>query len=181
MGGVIGAIGSGSVFPVQAVIFSRAILLFQLPLPEDAHKMKTQGSFWGLMYLALALGVLMFYAASGFCFTATAFHVSTFYRSRYFAAPLGQDIGFCEHEGHTASAATSRLSTDPQLLQDLIATNLGFILLSLVNVIASCTLALAVGWKIAIVAIFGCLPPIFFAGFVRMRIEMTSQNRMSKI
>jgi len=31
MGGVIGAIGSGSVFPVQAVIFSRAILLFQLP------------------------------------------------------------------------------------------------------------------------------------------------------
>lgn len=181
MGGVLGSIGSGSVFAIEAVIFSRAILLFQLPLPEEAHKMKAQGSFWGLMFFALALGVLFFYAALGFCFTATAFHVSTFYRSKYFAALLGQDIVYFEREGQSASATTSRLSTDPQLLQDLIATNLGFILLSAVNVVASCTLALAVGWKIAIVTIFGCLPPIFFAGFVRMRIEMTSQSRMAKI
>jgi ATP-binding cassette subfamily B (MDR/TAP) protein 1 len=181
MGGVLGSIGSGSVFAVEAVIFSRAILLFQLPLPEEAHKMKSQGSFGGLMFFALALGVLFFYASLGFCFTATAFHMSTFYRSKYFAALLGRDISYFERDGQSASAATSRISTDPQLLQDLIATNLGFILLSAVNVVASCPLALAVGWKIATVTIFGCLPPIFFAGFFRMGIEMTSQSRMAKI
>jgi ATP-binding cassette subfamily B (MDR/TAP) protein 1 len=181
LGGVLGSIGSGSVFSVEAVIFSRAILMFQLPLPEEADKLKSQGSFWGLTFFALAMGVLLSYAALGYCFTATAQYVSTFYRSRYFAALLGQDIEYFERDGQSASESTSNLSTDPQLLQDLIATNLGFILLSAVNVTSSCILALAVGWKIAVVTIFACLPPIFFAGIVRIRLEMTSQNRMAKI
>ncbi|KAK5055907.1 hypothetical protein LTR84_012457 [Exophiala bonariae] len=179
LGGLIGSIGSGSVFPVQATIFSRAILIFQFDLPDEKHRLESRGNFWGLMFLALALGVLVFYAALGTFFTTLAFQVSSFYRSKYFCAMIGQDIGYFEQ--NSPSASISRLSTDPQRVQDLISPNLGFILLSLVNVFASCTLALAVGWKIAVVAIFGCLPPLFFAGFVRMRIDLTSQERLTKI
>jgi ATP-binding cassette subfamily B (MDR/TAP) protein 1 len=181
LGGLLGALGSGSVFPVQAVVFSRAILIFQYELPEMAHKLQSKGNFWGWMFLVIALGVLVCYACLGFFFTMTAFHVSSFYRSKYYAAMINQDIGYFEGEGCSASTAISRLSTDPQRVQDLISTNLGFILQTLVNVVGSCTLALAVGWKIAVVAIFGCLPPLFLAGFVRMRIELTSQERMTSI
>lgn len=179
LGGLIGSIGSGSVFPVQATIFSRAILIFQFDLPEEKHRLESRGNFWGLMFLALALGVLIFYAALGTFFTSLAFQVASFYRSKYFAAMISQDIDYFEQ--YSPSASISRLSTDPQRVQDLISPNLGFILLSLVNVFASCTLAFAVGWKIAVVAIFGCLPPLFFAGFVRMRIDLTSQERLTKI
>jgi ATP-binding cassette subfamily B (MDR/TAP) protein 1 len=45
----------------------------------------------------------------------------------------------------------------------------------------SCTLALASGWKLAVVTIFGCLPVLFFAGFTRMRLEMQSQDRSAKL
>jgi ATP-binding cassette subfamily B (MDR/TAP) protein 1 len=94
---------------------------------------------------------------------------------------LRQDIGFFDIEGHSAGAMTSRLSTDPQRLQDLISSNFGLILIVIVNLIGSCTLALALGWQLAVVTIFGCLPPLFFAGFMRMRLEMQSQDRTSKL
>jgi ATP-binding cassette subfamily B (MDR/TAP) protein 1 len=50
----------------------------------------------------------------------------------------------------------------------------------IVNLLSSCTLSLVVGWKLALVAIFGCLPVLFLAGFTRMRLEMSSQERVSK-
>ena len=76
---------------------------------------------------------------------------------------------------------TSRLSTDPQRLQDLISSNFGLILIVIVNLVGSCTLALVVAWEMAIVVIFGALPALFFAGFMRMRLEMQSQDRTSKL
>ncbi len=90
---------------------------------------------------------------------------------------LRQDIAFYDLEGNSSGALTSRLSTDPQRLQDLVSSNFGLILIVIVNLLGSCTLALAVGWKLSVVAIFGCLPALFFAGFTRMRLESQSQDR----
>ena len=91
---------------------------------------------------------------------------------------LIQDIEFFDFE--TAGAMTSRLSTDPQRLQELISLNIGLILIVVVGMLSSIILALAVAWKLALVAIFGCIPPLFLAGFMRMRLEMTSQDRARK-
>ncbi|KAL4968151.1 P-loop containing nucleoside triphosphate hydrolase protein [Aspergillus stella-maris] len=179
--GLIVSIGAGSVFPVQAVVFSRAILIFQLPLPELSGKMLSEGNFWGVIYIVLAISVLICYAGLGFFFTVAASHIATFYRSKYFAAMLNQDMSFFEIDGQSAGVMTGRLASDPQRIEDLVSLCLGYILLVLVNVLGSSILALAVGWKIALVAIFGCLPPLFFTGYVRIRLEMTSQERTSKI
>jgi len=177
LGGFVASIGAGGVFPAQAVVFSRSILVFELP----RSKLRDRGDFWALMYFVMGLGVLVCYASLGLLFTVAAFYATRFYRSEYFAAMLRQDIAFFDIEGHSAGAMTSRLSTDPQRLQDLISANFGLILIVIVNLLGSCTLALAVGWRLALVVIFGCIPPLFFAGFTRMRLEMTSQDRTSKI
>jgi len=129
----------------------------------------------------LGIGVLVCYTGLGLLFTVAAFYATRFYQSEYFAAILKQDVAFFDFEGHSLGAMTSRLSTDPQRLQDLISANFGLILIVLVNLIGSCSLALAYGWRLAVVAIFGCLPPLFFAGFTRMRLEMKSQDRMRKM
>ncbi|KAL5043626.1 hypothetical protein BDW71DRAFT_216223 [Aspergillus fruticulosus] len=179
--GLIVSVGAGSVFPVQAVVFSRAILIFQLPLPAMARKVLHEGNFWGIIYIVLAVSVLICYAGVGFFFTVAASRLSGTYRSRYFAAMLNQDVGFFEAEDQSAGVMTGRLSTDPQRIEDLISLCLGFILLVIVNVLGSCVLALAVGWKLALVAIFGCLPPLFLTGYVRVRLEITSQERTAKL
>lgn len=164
-------------FPAQAVLFSRAVTAFQL----QGEALRNRADFWALMFFVLALSVLLSYASVGFFLTVSAFLTTRVYRSQYFAAMLRQDVGFFDMEGHSSGAMTSRLSTDPQRLQDTISSNLGLILIVIVNLVGSCTLALALGWKLALVAIFGCIPALFFAGFTRMRLEMQSQDRASKM
>lgn len=175
--GFIASIGGGGIFPAQAIVFSRVVVIFQLPKGQ----LQDRAKFWALIFFVLALGVLFCYAFIGTFLTIAAFLASRVYRSEYFGAMLRQDIGFFDIEGHSAGAMTSRLSTDPQRLQDLISSNLGLILIVIVDLIGSCTLALAVGWQLAVVAIFGCIPALFFAGFMRMRLEMQSQDRTSKL
>lgn len=173
LAGCIASVAGGAVFPAQAVLFSRVVTVFQLP----ESQWQERGNFWALMFFVLALGTLISYASLGFFFTIAAFVITRFYRSEYFGAMLRQDISFYDLEGHSSGALTSRLSTDPQRLQDLVSANIGLILIVIVNLLSCCTLALVVGWKLALVAIFGCLPPLFFAGFVRMKLEMNSQDR----
>lgn len=177
LGGFIASLAAGAVFPAQAVLFSRVVTVFQLP----ENELQSKGNFWSLMFFVLALGTLFSYASLGFFLTVAAFITTRFYRSEYFAAMLRQDIAFYDLEGNSSGALTSRLSTDPQRLQDLVSSNIGLILIVLVNLLGSCTLALAVGWKLSLVAIFGCLPPLFFAGFMRMRLEMRNQDKTSKM
>lgn len=173
MCGFIASVAAGAVFPAQAVLFSRIVTVFQLP--ESTLQERT--NFWALMFFVLALGTLFSYASLGFFFTIAAFLITRIYRSEYFGAMLRQDIAFYDIEGNSSGALTSRLSTDPARLQDLVSANIGLILIVIVNLLASCTLALAIGWKLSLVAIFGCLPVLFFAGFTRMRLEMQSQDR----
>ncbi|KIA75614.1 ABC transporter protein AtrC [Aspergillus ustus] len=181
LAGFVVSIGAGSVFPVQAVVFSRAILIFQLPLPDSAGKMLHDGTFWGIIYIVLAVAVLICYAGLGLFFTVAASRLTAFYRSRYFAAMLNQDVSFFENTDQSAGVMTGRLDSDPQRIEDFIATCLGYIFLVIVNVLGSSILALAVGWKLALVAIFGCLPPLFVTGYVRIRMEMTNQERTNKL
>lgn len=179
--GLVASIGSGAVFPVQAVVFSRAVLIFQLPLPQLAGHMIHEGTFWGIIYLVLAAAMLMCYAGLGFFFTVAASDMMTFYRSQYFGAMINQDVSYFESEGQSAGVMTGWLSTDPQRVEDVISTTVGFMLITIVNVLGSCVLALVVGWKLALVAIFGCLPPLFIVGYVKIRLELTTHGRTTKM
>lgn len=102
------------------------------------------------------------------------------YRSQYFSALISQDIAFYDLPENSSGALTSRLSSDPQHVHDLIQNNAGLICIVIVNLISSTILAFATGWKLSLVAVFGCLPPLFAAGFVRMRLEFNTQERASK-
>lgn len=175
--GSIGSVAGGAIFPVQAVLFSKIITVFQL----NGAALRERGNFWSLMFFVLALGTLVSYAGIGFVLTVAAVLTSRFYRSEYLNGMLRQDVEFFDRQENSPGSLTARLATDPQALQDLISVNLGLIIIVLVNLIASCILALAVGWRLALVAIFGCLPALFLAGFVRIRMEMYSQDKNAKL
>ena len=84
---------------------------------------------------------------------------------------LRQDISFFDLPSHAAASLTSRLSTDPTGLQELVGINLALILVVLVNLSSSVILALAYGWKLGLV-VFSTLPLIFGSGYLRLRLEM---------
>ncbi|KAM5476044.1 multidrug-resistance transporter mdr5 [Microsporum audouinii] len=176
LGGIASIVGGGA-FPAQAVLFSRIVTTFQLPRDE----LQGQGDFWSLMFFVLALCILFTYASIGFFLTVAAFRSSKFYRSEYFKAMISQDIEFFDKPDNSSGSLTARLSTDPQHLQDLLSSNIGLILIVIVSLFAVSILALATGWKLALVSLFGCLPPLFSAGFIRMRMEIQAQDKNAKL
>ena len=177
LAGFIASVAGGFLFPAQAVLFGESIPTFQLP---GGNELLSRGKFWALMYFVLGLGVMVCYLGLGFFWTVAAFHATRFYRREYFDSMLRQDISFFDVIGHGSAEMTSRVSLHPQRLQDLLSTNLGLILVVIVDIVSCSILSLAVGWQLGLVVIFGVLPVLFGAGFFRMRIEMTNQDRVSQ-
>lgn len=88
-----------------------------------------------------------------------------------FRSYLRQDMTFYDQPGHTTGSLVSHLSTKPTSLQELLGFNVGIIIVALVNIISSSTLALAIGWKLALVVLAALIIPIVFCGYLRIRLE----------
>jgi ATP-binding cassette subfamily B (MDR/TAP) protein 1 len=78
---------------------------------------------------------------------------------------------FFDSPKNTTGSLVSRLSTEPTNLNELLSMNIGLLLINVVNLVSSCILALAFGWKLGLVLVFGALPPLVFSGYLRIRLE----------
>ena len=90
---------------------------------------------------------------------------------------LRQDMAFFDKPENAVGALTSKLSTQPTQLQELLGFNMPLMAIVLVNLVSSCLLALIVGWKFALVVIFGALSPIVLSGYLRIRIEVKFESQ----
>lgn len=82
-------------------------------------------------------------------------NVSRRYRREIFDLILKQDMAFFDQEGNASGALASNLSIYPTNLLELLGFNLMLILVNVVNVVSSSILAIAVGWKLGLVVVFG--------------------------
>lgn len=80
-------------------------------------------------------------------------------------------MDFFDRPENTSGALTSKLSALPTQLQELISANVLLIFIVLVNIVSSSALAIAYGWKLGLVIVFGGLPPIVMSGYLRIRLE----------
>ncbi len=80
-------------------------------------------------------------------------------------------MDFFDRPENTSGALTSKLSALPTQLQELISANVLLILIVLVNIVSSSALAIAYGWKLGLVIVFGGLPPVVMSGYLRIRLE----------
>ncbi|ETI26259.1 hypothetical protein G647_03036 [Cladophialophora carrionii CBS 160.54] len=165
---VIACLIGGGTFPAQAVLFSKALTVFQL----TGENARDRADFYALMFFVLALANLAAYFTIGWTCNLISQTVTHRVRSEMFERVLDQDIEFFDVPENTSGALTSRLSTLPTQLQELVSTNVPLIANVLVNVVSSSALALAYGWKLGLVVVFGALPPLLLAGYIRIRLEM---------
>ncbi|RMD44957.1 hypothetical protein DV735_g9, partial [Chaetothyriales sp. CBS 134920] len=168
-------IGGGS-YPAQAIVFSRLTVVFTL----QGREARDEADFFSLMLFVLALANLVGYFAIGWSCNEVSQAVTTRYRLEMFERILGMDAVFFDRPENSSGALTSKLSSLPTALQELISTNIGLIFIVLVNLVSSSVVAIAYGWKLGLVVVFGGLPVLVGAGFVRIRLEQKSEQEVGK-
>jgi ATP-binding cassette subfamily B (MDR/TAP) protein 1 len=165
----VATLAGGATYPAQAILFSRVVEAFQL----DAGRGIDQGDFYSLMFFIVALGNLFVYAAVGWASNIVAQvsrhlwvvstgltdlqHVSRKYRREIFDLVLKQDMAFFDDPANASGALASNLSSYPTNILETMGFNVMLILINVVNVLSSSILAIATGWKLGLVVVFGGL------------------------
>jgi ATP-binding cassette subfamily B (MDR/TAP) protein 1 len=161
------AILGGCVNPATAVLFARAVTVFQLPAEEAINR----GNFWALMLFVVAIVVFFIYFSLGWSTAVVSQETTYFYRLQMFKDIMKQDVEFFDRENNTTGALVSKLSTQPTDLQELIGFNVALIITIMVNIIASSILAIAIGWKLGLTISMSALPVMVSFGYIRIRLE----------
>lgn len=94
------------------------------------------------------------------------------YRKEYFGNMIAKSASFFDQDENSAGALTARLATDPQQLQQLMGTNMAFLLMSLFNLVGCIFISLFFGWKLTLVALCTSMPIVILAMLYRVRYEM---------
>lgn len=169
------AIICGGAQPTQAVFFAKAISTLALPEPMF-KKLREDANFWSLMFLMLGLVSLLAYCVEGSLFGICSEKLILSSRSSAFRSMLRQDISFFDREENSTGALTSFLSTETKHLSGISGVTLGTILMVSTTLSASLILAIAIGWKLALVCT-ACVPVLLACGFLRFWILAKFQER----
>ncbi|GJC97372.1 multidrug resistance protein 3 (P glycoprotein 3) [Colletotrichum higginsianum] len=84
---------------------------------------------------------------------------------------LRQDLRFFDRPENTVGSLTSRIESNTQAVTELMGFNVALVTMSLLNVVASSILGIAVSWRLGLVGVFAGIPPMLLAGYARIRIE----------
>lgn len=171
--GIVIAAVAAACIPMEAFFFSKLITVFQL----SGAEMTNRANFWAAMFFVIACSNLLSYASLWFLFAIVGSTISKRYRGGYLRDLLSQDIGFFEIVGNSSGALNALLSSDSYDLEMFFGMSLGLLLVFSIVILASGVLAIAIGWQLGLVGVFGCFPVLFIAGYVRLRLEKGAQDR----
>ncbi|KAK8085888.1 GTPase-activating protein [Apiospora hydei] len=166
--GVIFVILAGCAQPAQAVLYAKAIAAITMS-PDQHDALKRDTDFWALMLMALGLAQLLFYSVQGTCLGISSEKLTSRARGMAFRVMLRQDVAFFDRDENTTGSLTSFLSAETRHLSGISGIILGSILMVSTTLTASLVIALAVGWKLALVCI-SVVPLLLICGFWRVSI-----------
>ncbi|KAI2010386.1 multidrug-resistance transporter mdr2 [Ophidiomyces ophidiicola] len=164
--------------PTMGILFAKCISALALP-PPLYGKLRDEANFWSLMFLMLGLVMFISYSTQGTLFAICSEKLIFRARSNAFKSMLRQDIAFFDKEENSTGALTSFLSTETKHLSGISGITLGTILLVSTTLVASMVVALAIGWKLALVCM-SCVPVLLACGFWRFFILASFQRRAKK-
>jgi len=168
----LAALGAGASTPVQAYLFAVLVSLFSY----WGSFLQVIANHWCEMFMYLATGVGVSHFFLGWATTTIGFGIVRVYRKECFSNIVYKPSSFFDGEGNSAGSLTARLATDPTMLQQLLGTNMAFVLISLFNVIGCIAVGLVFGWKLTLVALGTSMPIIVAAMFYRVRHETSFEE-----
>nr|POF05420.1 leptomycin b resistance protein pmd1 [Quercus suber] len=163
----VGSVIGGGTYPAQAIIFSRLIRVYTL----EGSEAQDQANFYSLMFFVLALANLFAYFAIGWACNSIGQVITHRYRKEMVSRMVSFDQDFFDRPENSSGALTSKLSSVPTSLQELMSANIGLMLNVMVNIVGSSVLGIAYGWKLGLTIVFGGLTVLVIAGYVRIRLD----------
>ncbi|EMT61120.1 Leptomycin B resistance protein pmd1 [Fusarium odoratissimum] len=173
---VLSCMAAAAAYPGQAILMSRFIDVFKL----TGHAMQKKGSFFALMFLAMACGCLVVYFVLGWTSNVVAQTLNHKYRKAIINDMLRQDLRFFDRPENTTGALSSRVDSYPQAVFELMGFNVALILVSVLSLLSCSIVALAYGWRLGVVIIFAGLPPMLLSGYARLKMEAQMDIKISK-
>ncbi|KAH9229152.1 hypothetical protein K456DRAFT_1753026 [Colletotrichum gloeosporioides 23] len=167
---------AAAAYPGQAILMSRFIEVFKF----TGSQMQKKGNFFAFMFFVVGIGAFFVYFVIGWCSNTIATTFNQKMRKELVDNMLKQDLQFFDRPENTTGALASRTGSYPQAVFELMGFNIALILVSVVSVLACSILALAYGWRLGVVIVFAGLPPMLFAGYVRIRMESAMDAKISK-
>ncbi|KAI1375883.1 P-loop containing nucleoside triphosphate hydrolase protein [Hypoxylon crocopeplum] len=175
--GLFWSIICGGGNPTQAYFFAKQIFILAVPLtPANSAQVKKDSDFWSAMFLMLAFVMLIAQMSQGIAFAKCSERLIHRVRDRAFRTMLRQDVAFFDKDENTAGALTSFLSTETTHVAGLSGVTLGTLLMVTTTLISAMVVALAFGWKLALVCI-ATVPVLLACGFFRFYMLAHFQRR----
>uniref|UniRef100_A0A914ER16 Uncharacterized protein n=1 Tax=Acrobeloides nanus TaxID=290746 RepID=A0A914ER16_9BILA len=139
---------SGFVFLAFSLFFTQIIEVFSI---TDTNKLKHEGHFWALMFVAIGIfqGTTMF--LSIFFFALTSERMTKRLRSNLFKNIMRMDIAYFDMPQHSSGKISTRLATDTPNVKTAIDNGLGGVVQAVVSLILGITFSFYYGWQMAIV------------------------------
>ena len=158
---------AGAASPAQAVLFSRLITVFTLPLSEGRER----ADFLSLMLFVVAIAVAIGYFIIGSTVNLIMQSATHRYRTELFDRTVNLNPSFFDQPHHASGALASKLTSIPASLQELISVNIFITLISVLSLLSCSILAIAYGWKLGLVVVLVGLPVVVGSGFAKVRLE----------
>ena len=166
---------------VMTVFFAKQMLIlvnFGAPGMDDDESQK-ESDFWSLMYLMLGIVQFIAYTFQGIAFGWCAEKLTSRIRAQTLARMLRQDITYFDRGENSSGALSAFLSMETMQMSNITGASLSTIIVAFTTMFAGTALAIAIGWKLALVC-FSLVPLLLVSGFFQYYILYRYQFRAGK-
>ncbi|EGD97754.1 hypothetical protein TESG_08506 [Trichophyton tonsurans CBS 112818] len=150
----------------QAIFFAKLIEAVSVPASQY-NKLRSETSFWALMYLMLGIVAIISWFGQGACFVFSSERLIRRAKDTTFRSILRQEVSFFDER--STGDLTTILSQDTTHLGGLDAAVLGSMITFTVTIIGGLALSVAIGWKLGLVCA-ALIPITVGSGYVRLII-----------
>ena len=180
LAGLLICILCGLANPVQSFFFAKQMLvLARFGSEPDPWAVQDESDFWSLMYLMLGLVQFVTNAAQGLALAYCGEIAIRRIRQQTFRSLLRQDMAYFDKPENSAGALSAFLAVETSQIAAITGATMGSILIALTNIVAGIALALAFGWKLALVC-FSMVPLLLASGFFQFWLQFRFQSRAGR-
>ncbi|KAK5663365.1 hypothetical protein OQA88_3793 [Cercophora sp. LCS_1] len=165
---LIAAMCAAASLPIQAYLFGQIISTFT----QSMEDLVSGATFWAKMWAILAAAVGASYFTTTFASASAEAGINAAYKQEYFESLLYQKTAFFDLDDNSTGQLSSRLSSDPTALKELLGINLMMMSIGIFSLVGALAVSFAYGWKLALVATCVTIPLGVLAGYYRIQLEL---------
>lgn len=171
--GLLGAVGSGAVQPINAYCVG---LLISVYFDTDHIKSKTRG----LALVFLGIGVFNFFTSilQHYNFAVMGERLTKRIREKLLEKLMTFEIGWFDNEENTSAAICARLSSEANLVRSLVGDRMSLLAQAIFGSLFAYTVGLVLTWRLSLVMI--AVQPIVIGSFYARSVLMKSMAEKAR-